>query len=131
MNDSVRRVILLVDDEEDLVSVLQDAVGLSLPDYEAVSSTSAEDAEAALASLSDDAELCLICVDHRLGGRTGLDLLETLHARYPDVPCILYTGQATSGEEERARRVGARVLYKPIGLRAWLGEVQSMLIPAA
>ncbi|MEQ1569488.1 MAG: response regulator [Myxococcota bacterium] len=119
-------VILLVDDEEDLVSVLSDAIGLSLPGYRAVASTSVEDAEQKLAALDAD-QLSLVCVDHRLGGRTGLEFLESLRKRYPHVPSILFTGQATPSVEARAQRVGARVLWKPIRLSQWLGEVQSML----
>ncbi len=123
----MKPVILLVDDEEDLVAVLQDAVGLSMPGYHAVSSTSVEDAEDALRSLDEDVELSLVCVDQRLGGRTGIEFLEELRARYPNLPSILFTGQATPTEEARARAVGARVLWKPIRLSQWLGEVQSML----
>lgn len=119
-------VILLVDDEEDLVSVLTDAIDLSMPGYRAVGSTSVEEAELKLANLGED-ELSLVCVDHRLGGRTGLEFLESLRKRYPRVPSILFTGQATPSVEERAQRAGARVLWKPIRLSQWLGEVQSLL----
>ncbi|MEQ1501141.1 MAG: response regulator [Myxococcota bacterium] len=121
----MKPVILLVDDEEDLVSVLRDAIDLSLPAYRAVGSTSVEDAEATLASLQG--ELSLVCVDHRLGGRTGLEFLESLADRYPGVPSILFTGQASPSVEQRARQVGARVLWKPIRLSQWLGEVQALL----
>jgi len=119
-------VILLVDDEEDLVSVLTDAIDLSMPGYRAVGSTSVEDAEQKLANLGES-ELSLVCVDHRLGGKTGLEFLESLRKRYPGVPSILFTGQATPSVEERAQRAGARVLWKPIRLSQWLGEVQSLL----
>lgn len=122
----MKPVILLVDDEEDLVSVLTDAIDLSLPEYRAVGSTSVEDAERTLEELGDD-PLSLVCVDHRLGGRTGLEFLESLRARYPAVPSILFTGQAAPWVEERAQEVGARVLWKPIRLSQWIGEVQSML----
>lgn len=122
----MKPVILLVDDEEDLVSVLRDAIDLSLPAYKAVGSTSVEAAEQALATLGDE-ELSLVCVDHRLGGRTGLEFLESLRTRYPRVPSILFTGQAAPWVEERAQQVGARVLWKPIRLSQWLGEVQALL----
>lgn len=122
----MRPVILLVDDEEDLVSVLRDAIDLSLPGYRAVGATSIEEAESALASL-ESAQLSLLCVDHRLGGRTGLEFIESLRQRYPGVPSILFTGQASPSVEARAKRAGARVLWKPIRLSQWLGEVRSML----
>lgn len=126
----MKPVILLVDDEEDLVSVLTDAIHLSLPGYEAVGSTSVEDAERALAQVGAD-QLSLVCVDHRLGGRTGLEFLEEVRRRFPNVPSILFTGQASVTVEERAHQVGARVLWKPIRLSQWIGEVQSMLASPA
>jgi CheY-like chemotaxis protein len=122
----MKPVILLVDDEEDLVQVLRDAIDLSMPGYRALGITSVEAAEEALAGL-DDAELSLVCVDHRLGGRTGIEFLEDLRSRYPRVPSILFTGQASPLVEERALQVGARVLWKPIRLSQWIGEVQSLL----
>lgn len=122
----MKPVILLVDDEEDLVSVLTDAIHLSMPEYEAVGSTSVEDAELALANVTAE-QLSLVCVDHRLGGRTGLEFLEEVRRRFPNVPSILFTGQASLSVEERAHQVGARVLWKPIRLSQWIGEVQALL----
>ncbi len=123
----MKPVILLVDDEVDLVEVLQDAIGVCLPTYRAVASTSAEEAEATLNSLGANERLSLVCVDQSLGGRTGLDLLESVRDRYPDVPSILFTGQATPSDEARAEAVGARVLWKPLRLSSWLEEVQGLL----
>ena len=124
----VKPIILLVDDEEDLVGVLEEAIGLSLPAYRAVGSTSVDDAEDALASLGEG-ELSLVCVDHRLGGRTGLEFIEDLRRRYPSVPSVLFTGQASPMDEVRAQAVGARVLWKPIRLSRWIAEIQEMLPP--
>lgn len=123
----MKPVILLVDDERDLVDVLQDAIAVCLPNYRAVTSTSADEAEASLAELRHDERLSLVCADHRLGGRTGLDLLESLRPRYPDVPSILFTGQASPLDEVRANAVGARVLWKPLRLSNWLEEVEGLL----
>ncbi len=123
----MKPIILLVDDEVDLISVLQDAIDVSLPGYRAVGSTSVEDAEEILRKLGGEAKLSLVCADHRLGGRTGLELLEDLRLRYPNVPSILFTGQASARDEARAREVGARVLWKPLRLSSWLREIQELL----
>ena len=123
----MKPVILLVDDEEDLVGILQDAIGLSLPGYLAVASTSVDDAETLLSQLPRDTKLSLVCVDQRLGGKTGLDFLEDLRARYPHVPSVLFTGQASAREEARAKEVGATVLWKPLRLEHWLLEIQQLL----
>jgi CheY-like chemotaxis protein len=123
----MKPVILLVDDEEDLVGVLRDAIALSLPGYRAVGTTSVEDAEQTLQALDQRESLSLVCADHRLGGRSGLEFLEQIRARYPHVPTVLFTGQAEASDEERARAVGTKVLWKPIRLKQWIGEVQGML----
>lgn len=123
--ETTKPVILLLDDEKDLIEVLRDALDLSLPGYRAVASTSVEDAESVLESLAQAPSL--VCVDHKLGEKTGIDFLESLQQRYPGVPKILFTGQAPPGVELRARRLGARVLWKPFGLSQWIGEVREML----
>jgi len=125
MTIPAKPVILLVDDEADLIEVLRDAVGLSLPDYETRAVTSVDEAESELASMGGAPSL--VCVDHKLGERTGLEFLEALRARYPDLPAILFTGQAPRGVQERAEALGARVLWKPIPLTRWIGEVRKAL----
>ena len=124
----MKPVILLLDDEEDLVTVLAAALARELPAYEVIGSTSVEHAEELLTDLEvNGTHLSLVVVDHILGGITGLQFLEELRTRFPEVPSILYTGRAPKEVEERARRVGARVLWKPIPLSRWLGEVNQML----
>lgn len=121
-----RPVILLVDDERDLIEVLRDAIGMSMPEYDAIVTTSVDDAETVLDSLTTQPSL--VCVDHKLGERTGMDFLEALAKRYPDMPKILFTGQAPAGVEARAHALGARVLWKPLGLATWIGELKGMLV---
>jgi DNA-binding NtrC family response regulator len=124
----VKPVILLVDDEQDLVAVLAEAAGLALPAFEIVETTSIDEAEAILADLeATDTPLSLVVVDHALGGRTGMEFIEALQERYPSVPSILFTGRAPADIEERAKKLGARVLWKPIRLKAWIGEVRALL----
>ena len=122
----MKPVILLLDDEEDLVCVLRDAIDLSMPGYRAVGVTSRRGRRGDARATSTPS-LSLVCVDHRLGGRTGIEFLEYIRERYPHVPSILFTGQASPSVEERALQVGARVLWKPIRLSQWIGEVQSLL----
>ena len=126
----MKPVILLIDDEVDLLGVLHDAIALRLPDYRPVVSTSLKHAEEALSELDDREPLSLVVADHRLGGRTGLDFLEEIKERYPHVPTVLLTGQAPASVEARAAATGTRVLWKPIRLAHWIGEVQHLLATA-
>jgi CheY-like chemotaxis protein len=126
----MKPVILLIDDEVDLLGVLHDAIALRLPEYRPVASTSLRHAEEALSELHDQEPLSLVVADHRLGGRTGLDFLEEIKQRYPHVPTVLLTGQAPASVEERAAATGTRVLWKPMRLAQWIGEVQHLLATA-
>jgi len=120
-----RPFILLIDDEVDLIEVLRDAVGLTMPEYDALAYTSVEEAEAGLSTIAEAPSL--VCVDHKLGEQTGLEFLEALRRRYPDLPAILFTGQAPAGVQAKAEAMGARVLWKPIALTRWIGEVRQLL----
>jgi CheY-like chemotaxis protein len=143
----MKPVILLIEDEVDLLGVLHDAIALRLPAYRPVVSTSVQHAEEALSELEDTESLSLVVADHHLGGpgrdlgglgrpdrdsggRTGLDFLEEIKERYPGVPTVLLTGQAPVSVEERAAATGTRVLWKPIRLAQWIGEVEDLLGPA-
>lgn len=122
----VKPVILLVEDEEDLLSVLSEAITMKFPDYEVASASTPEQAEALLDDLeATGSELALLIVDHQLGGdRTGLDLLESRNMK---VPSIIFTGQAPPAVERRALAFGAKVLWKPIPLKTLLAEVTALL----
>ena len=55
----------------------------------------ADSLAAAEAVLADNAVDCVV-TDARLPGGTGLELLETVRARAPDTPCIIYTDVPTA-----------------------------------
>jgi DNA-binding NtrC family response regulator len=119
--------ILLVDDERDLIEVLREALELALPQQRVVAVTTVEEAESVLAEA--EGAPSLVCVDHKLGERNGLELLESLRSRYPDTPALLLTGQAPADVEARAMALGATVLWKPIALSKWIGAVKEQLSP--
>lgn len=124
----MQQTILLVEDEDDLLQILSEAVELTLPAYEVRRASSIDEADTVIRDLeASGGQLALVVVDHLLGGRTGLDFLETLRARTPGLPCMLYTGQAPPEVEERAQNRGIRVVWKPIRLKVWLGEVRELL----
>ena len=105
MND--RADVLVVDDEPvvvDAIRMVLGAIGLNV--------ARASNAEAALAHPAlDSCRLAL--VDVMLPGPSGLDLLELLRRRRPDLPIVLITGYATPAIAERAREANAAFLAKP------------------
>ena len=121
----MKPLILLIDDEPDLLSLLTETLQTALPEYSVAGLTSYDDALAALEGEASD--LRLVVVDQLLNGGTGLQLLGHLSDSRPAVPSILFTGQSTAELESDARTVGAQVLAKPVPLTTWLATVRSML----
>lgn len=121
-------VILLVDDEADLLDVMSTTLQLNMPEYEVAVAENIDDAIVFVEGLYEDGrELSLAVVDHVLGGRTGLDFIQLLNRRFPDVRKMMFTGQAPASVEYRAKEAGARVLWKPVSLSTLMGEVQEIL----
>jgi CheY-like chemotaxis protein len=69
----------------------------------------------------------LLIVDYRLPqGRTGIDALVALRARWPEarLPAVLVTGSSLGGHEDEAARHDFHLLIKPVlpnKLRAMIG----------
>ncbi len=121
-------VILLLDDEEDLLNLLKEALSQALPDFEIISTTTYSEAEEQLQQLqATGAKLSMIIADHVLYERTGLELFESTTTRFPGVPSLMLTGQATPHVEERARALGVEVLWKPVTLPKLLKTVRRSL----
>ena len=124
----MKPVILLVDDEVDLVEVLVEALGFGLPDYDVQGASSLAEGRSVVSSvLKRDQPLSLVIADHHLGKESGMTLLEEVHDQRPDVPLMLFTGQASTPVAAQAATLGARVLWKPVRLRQLLDEVRGLL----
>ncbi|MEL6890698.1 MAG: response regulator [Actinomycetota bacterium] len=98
-------VVLVVEDEAEVRSaVVRDLADLGAA-IRVDEAESVDDAEAAIEELIAAGDhLGLVVADHRLPGRTGVDLLVELHAdtRFPHLRKILLTGQAGHGDTIRA-----------------------------
>ncbi len=106
--DDQRRV-LIVDDDEDLAESLAD---LLVPrGYRVEIAASAHQAGAI--SQSFDVQVALL--DIRLGRDSGLDVIQILKRRKPDVICVMATGYAETETAIEALRLGAYdYLRKPL-----------------
>lgn len=67
----------------------------------------AESAEAALHYLRD-ANIDLVLVDYSLPDTNGINLLQTLHHQYPELPCAILSGHLSQQHARRALEAGAR-----------------------
>jgi PAS domain S-box-containing protein len=125
------QVVLLVDDEEALVRLGEEA--LAEIGYEPVGFTSSAAALEALRS--DPQRFDLLLTDEAMPGLTGTELAREAHALRPGLPIVLASGYVTPALRERARAAGvAEVLSKPLAtaevaraLAAALAGLQTMV----
>lgn len=87
MEDTIR--VLLVDDEEDLVSTLTERLA-----FRGVEAAYALNAFEALDKLQKDT-FDLVVLDLKLPGMSGIDLLRLIKAKLPDLPVIMITGHGS------------------------------------
>jgi DNA-binding NtrC family response regulator len=105
--------VLLVDDEAEFVSTL--AERLELRGYQV---RTAGSGEAALEALQQ-ALPQVVVLDVRMPGMDGLEALDTIRARYPDLPVIMLTGYGSTRDGIEGMRRGAfDYLVKPIDIDA-------------
>jgi len=95
VEDSSEAHILHVDDNAQIGNLVQTFLERINDDFDVTTETSAV---AALNRLEQESVDCIIS-DYQMPNMDGLELLEVVNERYPDIPFILFTGQ---GNEEIA-----------------------------
>jgi DNA-binding response OmpR family regulator len=114
--------ILIVDDE---VSIRQTLARIL--QRNGLEATTAESGEQALAFL-ETTRYDLVYLDIRMPGLTGLDALDAIHARQPEIPVILFTAQPDIHSAVEALRRGAvDYLLKPLKPDAFIAKTQQVL----
>lgn len=115
--------ILLVEDDDDLASVVQDM--LVFEQYEVERAGTADEADEKLRNLSFD----LIIMDVNLPGNlTGIDLCEGYRSRGGASPVIFLTGRDQLHDKERGFRVGGDdYLTKPFQFMELAWRVKALL----
>jgi signal transduction histidine kinase len=83
------RVLLVEDDEEDYL-LLRDMLD-TIPQWQVELDWAADEASALAKARDRGYDICFL--DHRLGEKTGLDLMRELHARGFCAPIVIFTGQ--------------------------------------
>jgi len=100
--------LLVVDDEKNMRASLQTLLGDEGYVVHAV-----ESAEEALKALAGE-EFFMVITDARLGGMSGYDFLQRLHAQTPGLPALMITAYATPKLAVEAIKAGAMdYLAKP------------------
>jgi two-component system, cell cycle response regulator DivK len=120
----MRRLILVVEDQEDNRRILRDL--LTSANYELVEASTGEEALAALAKRPPD----LILMDIQLPVMDGYEATRRIKAdpATAAIPIIAVTSYALSGDEEKARAAGCDdFVPKPYSPRQLLEKIQQYL----
>ena len=113
-----KTTILIVEDDAGLREALLDT--LLLGDYNVIAADCAEDALMMLSSQHVD----LVVSDIQMGEMSGLILLKSIKAKYPNMPVLLMTAYATIDDAVQAMRDGATdYLSKPFAPEVLLNLV--------
>jgi signal transduction histidine kinase/CheY-like chemotaxis protein len=110
-NSRSERKILVVDDDEmvreALISSLEEAGFLTVP---------AKDGQRALEHFDHSIAIDALVTDFSMPGMNGLELIQRMHARKPDLPAILLTGHVGDVVSESGAPPDKRItlLQKPI-----------------
>jgi len=111
--------VLVVDDEQELLTYM--AKRLRKRGFEVDTSTSGE---AALERLDARADVDVVVLDVKMVGMTGLDTLEIIKDRHPQVEVIMLTGHASVQGAMDALKTGAMdYLTKPCDINVLVEKV--------
>ena len=109
--ENQKPTILIIDDEEQIRSLLIDLLG------DIYQCSDAGSAEEALAALSQDT-FDLVISDIDMGGMSGLELVPRVHSLAPDTVVVMISGNHDIEFAIKALRVGAfDYISKPIDLQ--------------
>lgn len=125
MSDAPVR-IYLVDDEPDVTRGLRwllESVGLDAEEH--------HEAEAFLASLAQHGDAACAVLDLRMPGLSGIEVMEQMLARRPDVPIIFLSAHGDVPSAVRAMKLGAfDFLQKPFNPQQFLDCIQRARLAA-
>lgn len=112
--------ILIVDDEEDFVSIL--AERLALRGFQVQPATNGTDARKHVR----EGDFSVLILDVKMPGIDGLELLAEIKQKDPDLPVILLTGHGSSADAEKGMEQGAfDYVMKPIDIDALIEKVRN------
>ena len=114
--------VLLIDDEEELVTTLVERLG-----YRGIDAEYSLDGIDALSKMRDG-NFQIVILDLKLPGMGGLEVLKRINRDYPDVPVLLITGHGSpEGEAEPIPDGAYDYLVKPVDLEFLVAKMQEAI----
>jgi DNA-binding NtrC family response regulator len=118
--DQVR--ILIVDDEEDLISTM--AERLELRGFQVDTATTGADA----LTLVAESTYSVLILDVKMPGISGLELMTRIKQEQPNLPVILFTGHSSLADARRGTQEGASAyLLKPIKIDEMMNTIRNAI----
>ncbi len=103
--------VLIVDDEQELVSTLVERLDIRGIDAEGVGNGTA-----GLEKIRDH-DYDVVLLDLKMPGMDGLEVIRRMHQDKPDLKIILLTGHCDAENTEKGKQAGAYdCLVKPVGI---------------
>ena len=107
--DGTRLAVLLVDDETEVLSAM--CTYLHQLGWSVKGVATGQKAEQALA---EGFEPDVMVVDYRLREETGLEVIERLRSKMPNLPAVIVTGETAPARFREFSSAAARILHKPL-----------------
>ena len=126
----VKPVLLVVDDDRDVLSAIaRDLRRHYGQDYRVLRTDSGQSALDILRELKDQQEpVALVLSDQRMPGMDGLQLLERIKRRWPDLPVVVLTAFGTLEQGVEAMKTGAAdFITKPFDREQILAVIRKAL----
>ena len=121
---TIKQRILLVDDEETVLHVLRNSLRKWDDEYEVITATNGYDALQAMQQRPFD----LVVTDYRMDDMDGLELMDAVHADYPETRVILITAYGSDNLSKEAHRLDVyRYLLKPLEIPTFRRIVRETL----
>jgi CheY-like chemotaxis protein len=114
--------VLLVDDEEELVSTLKERL-----EWRGIAAEAVTSGRSAL-QLMENSTFDVIVIDLKMPDLDGLEVRDIIHRRYPGVQILMITGHGhNQGEEQVVAEGASDVLLKPFNIDTLIEKIHQKL----
>lgn len=110
--------VLLVDDEEELVSTLVERLG-----YRQIKAQFILNGAAAIQKMREET-FDVVVLDLKLPGISGIETMRVIKKEHPQVPIILITGHGSLGDNQEMPKGAFDYLPKPIDLEILIQKIK-------
>ena len=119
--------ILIVEDDQDLRSVIYDTLSI-----EGAAPNAVSDGESALEALERDGQFDTVILDLNLPKMSGWEVLETIHLENPNLPVVILTASADPENRRNALAMDASdYTVNPVSIRELIDVLERHVGPSS